>query len=83
MDTLLRIFANADPHYFGKLDADPDPHDSVVESWNRIRIKVEAVGAQNLAIKGRGRSKWRLGGSKYSSGESVDHWSQIHISLKH
>ncbi len=40
-----------------------------------------AFEAQNGAMKGRGRSRWRLGGSKRSNGGSVDKWSQICINL--
>jgi hypothetical protein len=33
-------------------------------------------------IAGRGRSQWRLGGSKWSPGGSVEQWSQIRITFR-
>jgi hypothetical protein len=71
--------ADPDPLYFGKPDPDPrrikrwlDP--DLHQSWNSW-----AVEAQNGAIKGRGWSQWRRGGSKWSPERSTDHWSQIGI----
>jgi hypothetical protein len=34
-----------------------------------------------MKVKGRGRSKWRYGGAKWSFQGPVDQWSQIRITL--
>jgi hypothetical protein len=73
-----RIRIRMDPLYFWKLDLDldpdfgeelfPDPH---------LSQNSEALEAEDSAGEGRGRSQWRPGGTKWSSGGSIDQWSQI------
>ncbi len=39
---VLRIRIRMDPRHFGKLDSDPDPHQSVTLDPDRILIKVKS-----------------------------------------
>jgi hypothetical protein len=64
-----------DPHYFKKLD--PDPH-LREKSWIR-KVKSGDLEVHNKAVRGRGRSQWKCGGSKWSSGRSEDKRSLIRI----
>jgi hypothetical protein len=49
-----------DPHYFWKLDPGP------------LLSQNSGAEAQNGAVKGRERSQWRRGGSKWSPGGYAD-----------
>jgi hypothetical protein len=57
----------------------------IVKNWIRIRKKCQnslALEAQNRAVEGHGHSQmeaWRL--KEWSLGGSIDHWSQIFVTL--
>jgi hypothetical protein len=50
-------------------------------SGSALSQNSEALEAQNRAVKGRGRFQLRPGDSQWSTGGSIDQWSQISITL--
>jgi hypothetical protein len=72
-------------HHFG--GPDPDPHQNEKPDPDSYQSQQQDPDpnphqSQNVgATEGRRRSKWMRLGSEWSGGGSVDHWSQILITL--
>jgi hypothetical protein len=65
-----RCVADPDPLYFGK--PDPDPHESEKpDPFPHGSQNSGAINAKKEAMEGRGRSRWRPGGSIWSRGGSA------------
>jgi hypothetical protein len=68
--------ANTDAHYFWRLEPDPHLSEKLELSPDTIYINVKNSGdlEAQIGVAARGRSTWSPRGS-------VDHWSQLRITL--